>query len=264
MSFDTRSVDELHAISLWESPLHPEAFRAVEAVAEDTEDKAVGHKYGTDGSGLAIPLGDKLKDFGKWESVTSTIYNKLIRMAKFDPSNTEYSSAQFATFRTKFSECPYWNGIEFNILTREAKLKIKSYKAAVDAIFDLLDVGITVKVKNSILGNIKQIAQLASENVEKEQKQSLFQNGSLCVADGRLYIFFLYNFVKMKASKGKYSVIDQDCLIVRGYGVLDFDFCKRHADSILKYDVQNLADWENEPAGNHEKENESEGWPPIN
>jgi hypothetical protein len=265
MQANIRLLDELNDVSLWQAPpviLAPEtsALRSM-AAAEALTDKAVGHRYGTDRSALP-PLGNDLQVFGQWPSVASTIYNKLIRMTGFDPSNVDFSSSAFSAFKTKFSSCPFWNGLEFNILYRDVTLRIRDYSQAVGAIIDLLNVGINPDIRSSIISNIKQIAQLASKNVKQEQKQTMFQNGSLCITHSKCYVFFLYNAVSMTAKQGKYTVIDQNCRIVRGYGVLDFDFCKRHASSILSYDNQSVDAWEGSASANHEPENTSDGWPP--
>lgn len=265
-----RLVDELNDVNLWQSPPviqipQAAALRSL-ADAEAQQalafiDKAVGHRYGTDSSRLPS-LGNDLEAFGQWPSVASTIYNQLIRMTGFDPSNVDFSSPAFAAFKTKFATCPFWNGLEFNILYRDATLRITDYRQAVDAIIDLLSVGISPNIVSAIISNIKQIASLASRNVRQQQKQTIFQNGSLCVTNGKLYVFFLYNAVNMTARGGKYSVIDQSCRIVRGYGVLDFDFCKRHASSILRYDGKSVEAWEGSAAANDQPENTSPGWPP--
>jgi hypothetical protein len=264
-----RLLDEHNDVNLWQAPpmiVAPEAgalrsFADAQAQAELAyTDKAVGHRYGTDQSALPS-LGNDLQSFGQWPSVASTIYNKLIRMTNFDPSNVDFNSAVFSAYKTKFSTCPYWNGLEFNILYRDATLRIRDYREAVNAVIDLLTVGISANIVQSIVDNIKQIAQLASRNVRQQQKQTIFQNGSLCITNGKLYVFFLYNAVEMTASQGKYTVIDQSCRIVRGYGVLDFDFCKRHASSILTYDGQSVDAWEGQAAANGQPPNSSDGWP---
>jgi len=257
-------------INLWNTPptlTLPDAqslrlfANAQMRAALTTSDKSVGHRYGTDMSVLPA-LGNDLEVFGTWPSVAATIYNKLIRMTNFDPSNVDFDAASFTAFKTKFSTCPYWNGLEFNILYRDATLRIRDYRQAVDAVIDLLTVGINPNIVQSIINNIKQIAQLASRNVRQQQKQTMFQNGSLCITNGKLYVFFLYNAVQMTAQQGKYTVIDQNSRIVRGYGVLDFDFCKRHASSILGYDKQSVDAWEGGAAANSQPENTSGGWPP--
>ena len=271
MPFEARRpVDEFYDVNLWQSPPviqvpEPRALSSfANAIAADSialTDKSVGHRYGTDSSALPS-LGSDLQTFGQWPSVASTIYNQLIRMTNFDPSNVDFSSTAFSAFKTKFATCPFWNGLEFNILYRDVTARITDYSQAVDAVIDLLAVGISPNIVSSIIGNIKQIAQLASRNVRTQQKQTIFQNGSLCITNGRLYVFFLYNAVQMTARQGKYTIIDQNCRIVRAYGVLDFDFCIRHADSILRYDGQSVDAWEGGAAANSQPENQSPGWPP--
>jgi len=263
-------LDEFNDVILWNSPpviQVPQAAALQGLVAAQAAqvltptDKAVGHRYGTDQSQLPS-LGSDLQVFEDWPSVASTIYNKLIRMTNFDPSNVDFDSAAFAAFKTKFATSPFWNGLEFNILYRDATLRLTDYRQAVDAVIDLLTVGIRGDIVSGILHNIRQIAQLASRNVRQQQKQTIFQNGSLCITNGRLYVFFLYTSVQMTARGGKYTVIDQSTRIVRGYGVLDFGFCHRHASSILSYDKQSVSAWEGGAAANDQPENTSPGWPP--
>jgi hypothetical protein len=182
-------------------------------------------------------------------------------MTGFDPSNVDYNSSVFAAFKTKFSTSPYWNGIEFNIQYRDATLRARSYREMVDAVFDLIRVGTSPDVRTGIIDSIKRIAELASRNVRTQVKDTLAQNTSLSINNGKLYVFFLYGTVEMTARQTKYTVLDQQMRVVRGYGVLDFDFCKRHAESLLRYDKKSLEDWENDGAAHNVPENTSEGWP---
>jgi hypothetical protein len=271
MAYPANQLDELNEVSAWQSanPIQiipsPQVLRDfVRAEADQAlalRDKSVGHFYGTDQSSLPS-LGPDLEVFGQWPSVAGTLWNKLLQMTGFDPSNVDYNSSVFAGFKTKFSTSPFWNGLEFNIAYRDATLRVTDYRQLVDAIIDLVEVGISGVVRAGIISNIRKIAQLASLNVRTQRKDTLAQNSTFGITNGRLYVFFLYGTVEMTARQGKYTVIDQAMRIVRGYGVLDFDFCKRHADSILRYDSKSVEEWEGQAAANSQPENQSGGWPP--
>src|SRR5690242_15752369 len=110
-------LDELNELTVWNSPpviqlpdqrLLRDIASAATARELTFKDKSVDHTYGTDQSSLP-PLGADLQVFGQWPSVTSTIWNKLLQMTGFDPSNVDYDSSVFATFKTKFAAAPYWN-----------------------------------------------------------------------------------------------------------------------------------------------------------
>lgn len=267
---EANRLDELNELSVWNSPLvmqHADPRMlgdiASAATARDVrfKDKSVDHTYGTDQSSLP-PLGDHLQTFGQWPSVAGTIWNKLLQMTGFDPSNVDYNSSVFAAFKTKFSTAPYWNGIEFNIQYRDATLHAHDYRAMVNAVIDLISVGATANVITGVISSIRKIAQLASQQVRTDVKDTLAQNTTLCIHNGKLYVFFLYGTITMNARQGKYTVLDQAMRVVRGYGVLDFDFCKRHAENILRYDKKSLEEWEGMAAAHDQPENTSDGWPP--
>ncbi|MFJ7345796.1 hypothetical protein ACIQU3_36635 [Streptomyces sp. NPDC101110] len=182
-------------------------------------------------------------------------------MTSYDPSNVDYNGSVFAAFKTKFSTAPYWNGLEFNIQYRDATLRSTDYREMVGAVIDLVGAAVAGDVRVQLIDSIKKIAQLASQDVRSQVKDTLAQNTTLSIHNGRLYVFFLYGTVEMTARRSKYTVLDQAMRVVRGYGVLDFDFCRRHAESILRYDRKSVEDWENDGAAHKEPENTSPGWP---
>lgn len=260
-----RLLNEINEINLWQAPpvMHVSGLSSTEQSIQDELfiDKAVGHRWGTDRSQL-IPLGSDLKVFETWPSVASTIYNKLLQMTGFDPSNVAYDSAVYAAFRNKFSTCPFWNGLEFNITYRDVKLYETNYRMAVQAVDDLINAGTTPEVRTRILASLKQCATLADSGSSSQVKQTLFENSTICITAGRLYVFVLYGYVQLsKRTARKYVVLDEDLRVVRGYGVLDLDFCKRHASSILAYDGKSVDDWEHGTASDPLPENPSPGWP---
>jgi hypothetical protein len=258
---DLISWNTLSAIQLPERGLLREIARADAAQDLRLKDKSVDHYYGTDLSSLPS-LGDDLSDFGQWPSVASTLWNKLINMTGFDPSNVDYDGSVFSAFKTKFSTSPYWNGLEFNIQYRDATLRVRDYSEMVGAVIDLVRVGVSGDIRAGLIESIKKIAELASRNVRTQVKDTLAQNSTLTVYQGKLYVFFLYGTVSMTARQGKYTVIDQAMRVVRGYGVLDFDFCKRHADRIHAYEFKNLDDWDHMGAADPVPPNDNDSWPP--
>jgi hypothetical protein len=266
MEVNVQQLEEMHDVALWQAPpviAVPDGLHAsLMAAAASTTDKAVGHTYSTDQSGLP-PLGNELQEFGQWPSVASSIWNKLIKMTGFNPGDEVFNQDRFSAFRSKFASCPFWNGLDFNITTREGKLRIRDYRAAVNAIIDLVSVAVDASKRDEILSGIKKVAELASQKGSQAQKQTSFQNGLLHISRGRLYVFFLYNNVRMERRQGKFHVaIEQDFKVVRAYGVLDFDFCKRHASDIKAWDKRAVDDWVGDSAASHVPENTSEGWPP--
>jgi hypothetical protein len=65
--------------------------------------------------------------------------------------------------------------------------------------------------------------------------------------------------MQYKSGKG-YEQLQQSLKIYRGYGVLDFDKCKRHADRLLEWDGQDVDEWEKEAASYPKPPNDSPAW----
>ena len=258
-------VEEKHGLALWDSPprtqVDPRTQVEVAVSAPSAiHDKAVGHVYGSDTSALRT-LGSDLESYGHWSSVASTLYNKLYQISNFDPSVVEYSATSFANLRYSFSTSPFWNS-QFGVVSRDVAILHQNYRPAVQAINDFCQrIEVASDIGQLIVANVKQIAQLASKPTELSQKQSMFQNATIAITAGILHVIFSYAVVPMEMDqqKGRYWVNDQNIQMVFGHGILDFDFCERHASSILSYDTQSVEAWEGMAAANNEPP--CEGWP---
>jgi hypothetical protein len=264
MMASDKILEEVYGLILWDSPPRTQ-IEVGPSIASAIHDKAVGHVYGSDTSELPS-LGSDLENYGHWSSVASTLYNKLYQISQFDPSVVGYSATSFANLRRSFSTSPFWNS-QFSVTSRDVAISRRNYQPVVEAIDDFSHrIEIAPDIEHLIVKNVKKIAQLASKPSEPNglsQKQSMFHNATIAITTGNLHIMLLYTAVSMEMDqqKGRYRVITQNIKIVLGHGVLDFDFCKRHASSILGYDKQSVEAWEDTAAANHESENTSEGWP---
>jgi hypothetical protein len=258
-------LEEKYGLALWDSPprtqVDPRTQVEVAVLAPSAiHDKAVGHVYGSDTSALPS-LGSDLESYGHWSSVASTLYNKLYQISNFDPSVVEYSATSFANLRHSFSTSPFWNS-QFGVASQDVAIRDQNYRPVVQAINDFCQsIEIAPDIGQLIVENVKQIAQLASKPNELPQKQSMFQNATIAITAETLYVMFSYAVVPMEMDqqKGRYWVNNQNIQMVFGHGVLDFDFCKRHASNILSYDSQSVEAWKGMAAANNEPT--CEGWP---
>jgi hypothetical protein len=257
-----KKLEEIYELAAWASP---PALRAAESSLRSAiHDKAVGHVYGSDNSELPS-LGSDLELYGHWASVVSTIYTKLYQISQFDPSTVEYDIDSFTALRRSFSTSPFWN-TRFSVVSHDVAISPQNYLPVIETIDTFVHrIGIAQDIKHLIIKNVKQVAELASKPSEPDgplQKRSMLHNATLAVTSQNLHVMLLYAQVSMEMDqpKGRYRVIPQTIKIVLGHGALDFDFCKRHASSILEWDRRSVEEWEGEAAANHEPENTSEGW----
>jgi len=252
-------LQELNELDLWQEPLvRPSSLRDVAAGG----DKGVVHVYGTDMSTLPpLPAALTGQQFNDWPDVISTIWNKTISLAGFNPGTDNYDDPSFQAFKGKFATNPFWNGIEFNIQTRESTLRVRDYSGVVNAIIDLVNVGISGDSQQAIINGVKQIAQRLSHTGSGTDKESLAQNSSIIVSNGKIYSLFLYGTIQLTNEQGKWSVRrEQTIRVARGYGVLNFGFCGRHADRILSYEGKLLNEWDGMGNADSEPPSTSPGW----
>lgn len=248
-------LEEVYSLELWDSQARIQVERAAGTPRIDIHDKAVGHAHGDDGSSLP-PLGPELQTFERWSSVASTLYNKLYQLSGYNPSSTEYSGGLFARLRNSFSTSPFWN-IQFSIVAHEVAVSHSSYRPVVEAIQNFCQrVEIAPKIGEQITGNFGQILSLALKQNEMLQKQTLLQNATIAITKGVLHVAFIYTIVAMEMlpEAREYRVSDQSTQLVLGHGVLDYDFCRRHANSILAFDRVSINDWKDMAAANREPE----------
>ncbi|MFJ7334423.1 hypothetical protein ACIQUU_14380 [Streptomyces sp. NPDC101116] len=204
-----------------------------------------------DGSSLP-PLGQDLHIFGNWPAVASTLHRRLYYTSGLDPASGLYSGDLFAKFRYLFSTSPFWN-IHFNIVTREVKVKNSSFRPVVEAIRAYCESAeIAPAAGREIASNLGYGLHLALHQGEMAQKRTLLQNSMIAITDGMLHVTLVYAMLEMKRpQQGQgYRVLAQDTQLVIGDGVLDYAFCKRHANSILAYDSTDIGDWKAMAAAN--------------
>jgi len=265
MAYTNKIPEEIHDLASWDSPPGPQAIQS--SLRSAVHDKAVGHVFGNDNSELPS-LESDLGSYGHWSSVVSTIYHKLYQISQFDPSTVEYSVASFSDLRRSFSTAPFWNG-HFSISSTDVAINPQDYLPAVNTITaSVRGIGIAQDIERLMIKNVKKIAELASKPSEPNgllQKQSMLHNATIAITSQNLHVMFSYALVSMEMDqpKGRYRAIPQDIKIVLGHGVLDFDFCKRHASRILQWERRSVDEWEDEAAANHQPENTSEGWPQV-
>lgn len=248
-------LEEVHSLALWDSQARTQVELAASAPRIVIDDKAVGHAYGDDGSELP-PLGRELQTFEHWSSVASTLYNKLYQLSEYNPSSTEYRGDLFARLRNSFSTSPFWN-IQFSIVTYGVAVGDSSYRPVVEAIRNFCQrVEIAPEIGKQITGNFGQILSLALKQNEMPKERTLLQNATIAITKGVLHVAFIYAIVAMEMLPGahEYRVSDQNTQLALGQGVLDYDFCTRHADSILAYDRVSISDWKDMAAANREPE----------
>jgi hypothetical protein len=247
-------LEEAYSLGMWDS----DARRSAELAARATsiiDNKAVGHAYGKDDRPLP-PLGPGLQAFEHWSSVASTLHTKLYKISGYDPSTTEYSEDLFARLRNSFSTSPFWN-IQFSIVMQEVTVGHSSYRPAVEAIRDSCRrIEIAPEICEQITGNFGQILSLALKPDWVPQKRTLLQNATIAITKGVLHLALIYAIVgiEITSEAPEYRVSDQSIQLVFGQGVLDYDFCKRHANRILAYDHVSISDWKVMAAANLESE----------
>ncbi|KZB86008.1 hypothetical protein [Amycolatopsis regifaucium] len=247
-------------VALWQTP-----FPELEAVAadvrsrfdSDSNDQAVGNKAGGDGSSL--PDLGPLSKFGSWESVASTIVHKSVTLSKFNPGSANFDPVAWNNFLYKFSTIPFF--LTYTYDNRNASISKISLEKGVNAVSDLVENIMTPENFQGIVTTIKKIATLALENEGQKQKNSNQQVGVLSRHNQNLYLGAVRTEVEMEYKSGKgYEQLQQTLKVYRGYGVLDFEKCKRNAETLLKWDGKDVEEWENETASAPKPPNQSPAW----
>jgi hypothetical protein len=257
---DVRRLEEVNDLTFWDAPV-PENM-ALAAADETVNDKAVAHLYGTDMSSLP-PTGSDLSAAGynDWPDVVSTIWNKTLNLSGYNPASEDYSSSTFQAFKQKFATCPFWNGIYFEIRHREATVRVRDYHDIVGSIIDLVTFVASGDLRQAVIGSVKQIAEKLARTGNQNIKDSLGQNGSILVDNGKIYSACIFGTIELSQTEGKWSVTrEQKLNIYRGYGVLNFGFCQRHADRIASYEKKIIDDWDNMGNADSSAQNPSPGW----
>ncbi|GAA3487068.1 hypothetical protein [Streptomyces cremeus] len=247
-------------LALWEtSSPQPDAASAslLSQFDSGSDDQGVGNNVVGDGSRL--PDLGPLSDFGSWESVAATIVHKAESVSGFDPGGTNFDLKAWNAFLTKFATIPLCTQYTYDY--REANISSLSLKNAIDAVDDLVKSFMSPENYLGIVESIKKVGQLALSTQKQTQKNSNQQIGCLSVHASKLYLGAIRTTVSMEHKKGKgYEQLAQTLQVYRGYGVLDFDKCKRSADKLLAWDGKDVDEWANETASASQKPNDSPAW----
>ncbi|MEU5690813.1 hypothetical protein [Actinosynnema sp. NPDC020468] len=247
-------------IALWEVPSPaPDADTLAELSRLDSggDDQGVGNKSAGDGS--VLPDLGSLSTFGSWESVASTIVHKAVTLSGFNPGTAEFDPVAWGNFLNKFATIPFF--LTYTYDNRDTSITKLSLKGAVDAVSDLVENIMTPENFKGILTTIQKIGTLALENKGQTQKNSNQQVGVLSRHASSLYLGAVRTEVAMEYRSGKgYEQLQQSIKVYRGYGVLDFDKCKRNSDTLLNWDGQDVNDWENGTASASKTPNDSPAW----
>ncbi|MFJ2770534.1 hypothetical protein [Streptomyces sp. NPDC087300] len=252
---------EAAEIALWETP-PPEPSAATKSLLSQfdsaSNDQGVGNNSVGDGSTLP-DLGKDLSDFGSWESVAATIVHKAESVSGFDPGATTFDLKAWDVFLTKFATNPLC--LQYTFDFRKADISSLSLKSAIDAVDDLLKNFMSPENYLGIVESIKKVGQLALSTEGQTEKNSNQQIGCLSVHASKLYLGVIRTTVSMEHKKGKgYEQLTQSLQVYRGYGVLDFDKCKRSADKLLDWDGKDVDDWANGTASASQQPNQSPAW----
>jgi hypothetical protein len=247
-------------ITLWQTPSpEPDAatMSALPQFDSGSNDQAVGNKAGGDGSSL--PDLGPLSSFGSWESVASTIVHKAETLSNFNPGSPNFDPVAWNNFLQKFSTIPFF--LTYTYDNRNASISSLSLERGVDAVSDLIQNIMTPENFQGIVTSIKKMATLALETEGQSEKNNNQQVGVLSRHASQLYLGAVRTEVAMEYNKsGKYEQLQQTLNIYRGYGVLDFDKCKRNSDKLLAWDGQTVDDWENATASAPKSPNDSPAW----
>ncbi|SDF97320.1 hypothetical protein SAMN05216553_104421 [Lentzea fradiae] len=247
-------------ISLWQAPSpspDSETLSALSLFDAGDNSLGVGNKSVEDDS----PLPDlgPLAKFRTWESVGSTIVHKAVTTSNFNPGSEKFDPVAWENFLRKFSTIPFF--LTYTSDYREAAISKTSLEQAVNAVSDLIENIVTKVNFEGIVKSIKKVGELAVENKGEKQSNSNQQIGVLSRHDRHLYLGTVRTSVAMEYKSGKgYEQLNQQLNVYRGYGVLDFDKCKRNAETLLKWDTQDVEEWEQDTASYPVPPNESPAW----
>ncbi|MER0243585.1 hypothetical protein AAHZ94_16500 [Streptomyces sp. HSW2009] len=247
-------------VAMWQAPAPrpDEAARAAIALVDsDGNDQAVGNKVVGDGSSL--PDLGPLSNFGSWETVAVTILHKAATISDFNPESEVYDPVAWNNYLQKFSTLPFF--LSYTSDTRNASISLLSLEKGVSAVSDLLQNIVTEQNRTDIVETIKKVAQLAVESDGQPQKQSNVQVGLVSRHAGQLYVGVVRTTVEMQYKSGKgYEPLSQTLDIGRGYGVLDFEKCKRSTSKLLEWDHRSVDEWERGTGSAQKPPNQSPAW----
>ncbi|MEV5887328.1 hypothetical protein AB0L74_32560 [Streptomyces sp. NPDC052020] len=206
-----------------------------------------------------VPDLGPLQAFKTWDSVASTIWHKAATSTNFQPASTTFDPVAWTAFINKLGTFPMF--LRWVTDNRQVVISSTSVSQAVSAVDDLVKNFVTETDYKGILTSLQKMATLAMNNEGQDEKDSQQQAGVISHYQGKLYVGAVRTAVEMRYKKGKgYEQLTQNLSIFRGYGVLDFDGCKRHADELFKWDGQSLSEWAGDSNSANEQPNQSPAW----
>lgn len=253
---ERRARQEAVQLSMWLTPMV--ATVQVSALAEDqSEDQGTGNDFGSDGS--ALPDLGALSPLGSWASVAATIQRKAQQLANFDPTATSYDPVAWEGYLYKLATAPFWLDLAQN--NREVKISSLSLDKTIDAISDLITTVATDATFDSVVTSIKKIATVALNNQGQSQKDNFQQQGLISVKNSVMTVANLRTSVQMQYKSGKgYEQLTQEINIQRWYGTLDYEKCKRSAETILSWDKTDVDEWASNSNSVSNVPNDSPAW----
>jgi hypothetical protein len=247
-------------LALWQTPsakLDAATMAKFAQFDSGSNDQAVGNNAAGDGSSL--PDLGPLSSFGSWESVASTIVHKAETLSNFNPGSPNFDPVAWNNFITKFSTIPFY--LTYVVDYRQASISSLSLEQGVNAVSDLIQNIMTPDNFNGIVTSIKKMGTLALQNKGQTEKNNNQQVGVLSRHASQLYLGAVRTEVSMTYKSGKgYEQLQQNISVYRGYGVLDFDKCKRNANTLLAWDGQDVNQWAGGTASASLPPNQSPAW----
>jgi hypothetical protein len=226
-------------------------------LADSNQETGVGNAYGGDNSGL--PGLGPLESFGSWQSVAATILRKTQDSAGFDQSSTLFDLIRWIIFELQFRTMPFLTNITGD--SRSVSISSLSLSPAISAVTDLVGGLVTSDALTGVINSLKKIGQLAVENKGQQEKNSNVQQGVLTVVNGDLRLGRLRTTVQMEYKTGKgYQQLNQQITVSRLFGSLDYDMCIRNAETLLKWDGQDVDGWVNGASSSPYPPNTSPAW----
>ncbi|MBB5803055.1 hypothetical protein F4560_002823 [Saccharothrix ecbatanensis] len=248
-------------IALWEMPsprLDAAMTSALAQFDSKNQEQVVGNVDVGDGSGL--PDLGPLSSFGSWENVASTVLFKTAALSGFNPGSLDYDPVAWNKFLQRFSTIPFF--ATYTVDRRSASISPLALDKIVDAVSDLVQNFMTPQNFEDVKTAVKKMAALATRTEGQPEKDSNQQLGLLSRNVGKLYLGAVRTTVAMRYKQGKgYEAPPQTLDIYRGFGVLDFDKCIRHANTLLTWGTQVNA-WVRNTNSYAVSPNDSPAWTP--
>ena len=181
------------------------------------------------------------------------------QLSSFQPTNKVFDEFIWQNYAYKFSTMPFL--LSKTTQRREVNISSLSLSKAVDAIEDIILTIATQNTYKAVQTSFKKIAQLALDNKTLAQKDNFQQQGVLSVKSSLLYVGYFRTSVEMVYKEGKgYEQLTQKIMIDSFYGSLDFEKCKREANTLLSWDGSDVDEWATNTSSQPFAPNTSPAW----